>query len=39
MHYVKAKEAAEILDVSQNMLRKYADDGRIDTIRLSGQQR
>jgi excisionase family DNA binding protein len=33
------KEAAEILDVSQNTLRKLADDGRIDTIRLSGQRR
>lgn len=39
MRYIKGKEAAEILDVSQNTLRKLADDGRIDTIRISGQRR
>lgn len=39
MRYVKGKEAAEILGISQNTLRKLADDGRINTIRISGQRR
>jgi excisionase family DNA binding protein len=39
MRYIKGKEAAEILDVSQNTLKKLADDGQIGTIKLSGQRR
>jgi len=39
MKYIKGKEAREILGVSHNTLRKMADDGRIETIRVSGQRR
>jgi DNA-binding Xre family transcriptional regulator len=39
MRYVKGKETAEMLDVSQNTLKKLADDGRIDRIKPSSQQR
>jgi len=39
MKYIKGKEACEILGVSHNTLRKMADDGRIETIRISGQRR
>jgi putative resolvase len=39
MKYIKGKEAREILGVSHNTLRKMADDGRIETIRISGQRR
>lgn len=39
MRYVKGKEACARLDVCHNTLRKLADDGRIETIRVSGQRR
>lgn len=39
MKYIKGKEACEILGISHNTLRKMADSGRIETIRISGQRR
>lgn len=39
MRYIKGKEACARLDVCHNTLRKLADDGRIETIRVSGQRR
>lgn len=39
MKYVKGNEACERLGVCSNTLRKMADDGRIETIRVSGQRR
>lgn len=37
--YIKGKEACKILGVCANTLRKMADEGRIATIRISGQRR
>ncbi|MGB5600112.1 MAG: IS607 family transposase [Thiothrix litoralis] len=39
MKYIKGKEACGRLGVCMNTLRKMADDGRIETIRVSGQRR
>lgn len=39
MRYVKGKEACARLGICHNTLRKLADDGRIETIRVSGQRR
>ena len=37
--YKKGKEASELLGVSQQTLRKYADSGKIDSKRTLGNQR
>ena len=39
MKYIKGKDACGRLGVCMNTLRKMADDGRIETIRVSGQRR
>ncbi|MBO0613723.1 IS607 family transposase [Thiothrix fructosivorans] len=39
MKYIKGNAACELLGVCHNTLRKLADDGRIETIRVSGQRR
>ena len=39
MKYVKGKEACNILGICSNTLRKLANDGKIETIRISGQRR
>jgi predicted site-specific integrase-resolvase len=39
MKYVKGKEACNILGICSNTLRKLADEGQIETIRISGQRR
>lgn len=39
MKYIKGKEACGRLGVCMNTLRKMADDGRIETIKVSGQRR
>ena len=39
MKYIKGKDACGRLGVCMNTLRKTADDGRIETIRVSGQRR
>jgi predicted site-specific integrase-resolvase len=39
MKYVKGKEACQILGICSNTLRKLADEGKIETIRISGQRR
>lgn len=39
MKYVKGNDACGRLGVCMNTLRKMADDGRIETIRVSGQRR
>ena len=39
MKYIKGKEACGRLGVCMNTLRRMADDGRIETIRVSGQRR
>lgn len=37
--YVPSRKAAQELGLHPNTLRKYADEGRIQTIRVSGQRR
>ena len=37
--YIKSKEACKRLGICANTLRKMADDGKIVTIRISGQRR
>jgi len=39
MKYVKGKEACKTLGICSNTLRKLADEGQIETIRISGQRR
>lgn len=39
MQYIKGRDACSRLGVCMNTLRKMADDGRIETIRVSGQRR
>ena len=39
MKYVKGKEACNIPGICSNTLRKLADEGKIETIRISGQRR
>jgi len=39
MKYVKGKEACNRLGICSNTLRKLADEGKIETIRISGQRR
>ncbi len=38
-HYVKLGEAAEILRLNPNTLRRYADDGYIDVVRAPSGHR